>query len=282
MVNPWLGMGMVLAIFSLLLAGLRGYRSWRSPDPESLRKALHVGMGVVTLTFPRLFRRTWPVLLLSLVFAVGLSALRDSRSLQRRLGGIIDGVDRRSLGEIYFPAAVGLLFLWSAGDALSFCVPMLILTFADAAAALVGARYGLRCFPIGGGKKSLEGSLAFFTVAFLCTQTPLLLFTDSGRAESLLIAVTLALQATLLEASAWGGLDNLLVPLGAFALLKSFLELDVTSLILRLGLAVLLVALFLIVHPPLRVLNPEQPDTRGAIPGRVIRGIREGLRHGLL
>ena len=282
MVNHWLGMGMVLAIFGVLIGGLRAYRRSRSADPELVRKLLHLGMGLLTISFPWLFASAWPVLLLAALFALGLTALRISPPLRRLLGGVIDGVNRKSLGEITFPFAVGLLYLFSAGDPLTFCIPMLILSLADAAAALVGGRYGTLRVPGPRGEKSLEGSLAFLAVAFVSTHVPLLLFTDCGRAESLLIAVTLALQATLLEASAWGGLDNLLVPLGAFALLKSFLELDMTSLILRLSLAVLLVALFLIVHPPLRVLNPEEPDTRGAIPGRIIRGIREGLRHGLL
>ncbi len=244
MVNPWLGMGLVLSIFGVLMAGLRAYRRWRSPDPERLRKLLHMGMGAVTLTLPWLFKRPWPVVCLALLFVSGLTALRASRSLQRGLGGIIDGVDRKSLGDIYFPAAVGLLFLWSAGDPLMFCLPVLLLTFADAAAALAGTRYGGLRFPSARGAKSVEGSTAFFAVAFLSTHIPLLLFTDTARAASLLIALTLAIQVTLLEAGAWGGLDNLLIPLAAFILLKSFLPLDLISLVARFSLALLLLTLF--------------------------------------
>jgi phytol kinase len=237
MLNPWAGMGVILTIFGLLLAGLGSYRRWRSPDPEVLRKLLHMGMGVVTLALPWLFRRPWPVLLLALLFAFGLATLRVSRSLQRLAGGVIDGVNRKSLGDIYFPVAVGLLFLLSGGDALTFCVPMLILTFADAAAALIGTRYGVPRGLGAQGVKSIEGSVAFFITAFLCVHISLLLFTDTGRAETLLVATTLALQVMLLEAFAWDGLDNLFIPLGGFFLLKTLLESGVTALLTLLGIA---------------------------------------------
>jgi phytol kinase len=71
----------------------------------------------------------------------------------------------------------------------------------------------------------------------MSVHVPLLLFTQTGRAETLLIAATLGLLATLLEAISWKGLDNLLVPLGAFILLKAFLVMDVPTLAGRLALA---------------------------------------------
>ncbi len=230
MANPWFGMVFVLAVFLLLIMGLRAFRHWRHASAELVRKLLHVGMGLVTLSLPWLFVTAWPVLLLAVAFAVGLPAIRAFRSLQHHLGGIIDGVDRRSLGELYFPLSVALVFLLSGGDAMLFCIPMLILTLADTAAALIGWHYGCHRFGLPKSQKSLEGSIAFFTVALLGTSIPLLLFARTGPAETLLIALTLALSTSVLEAIAWSGLDNLFIPLGGVILLQALLELDLTAL----------------------------------------------------
>lgn len=259
MVNPWLGMCLVVSIFAVLMVGLNAYRRWRSEDPELVRKLLHIGMGLVTLTFPWLFAAIWPVLLLTVVFTFFLIALRLSQPLQRLLGGVIDGVARQSMGEIYFPVAVGLVFLLSAGDPITFCIPMLILALADAGAALIGQRYGTLRYAAGDGEKSVEGSAAFLIIAFLSTQIPLLLFTSTGRAESLVIALTLALLVMLLEAVAWRGLDNLFIPLGAFFLLKSFLRMDLTALVVCLGIAVALVMLSVLFRPRRAIARQVRP-----------------------
>lgn len=276
MSNPWLGMGIVLAVFLLLMMGLRACRHWRHASPELVRKLLHVGMGLVTLSFPWLFVTAWPVLLLAAAFTVGLAAIRVSRPLQHHLGGIIDGVDRRSLGEICFPLSVALVFLLSDGDALLFCIPMLILTLADAAAALIGSHYGIHRFGLT-ERKSLEGSLAFFTVALLGTYITLLLFPRTGPAKTLLIALTLALSTTLVEAIAWNGLDNLFIPLGGFILLQAFLELDVTALAAVHCATLVLAGLFTRFYRRASTLNQENLMPHRALPGTLRIGISKRL-----
>jgi phytol kinase len=269
MMNPRLGIGLVVGLFAVMTLALQVYRWSRPSDPELVRKLLHIGMGLVTLTLPWLFATNWPVLLLTGGFTLLLAALRFSRPLQRLLGGIIDGVSRRSMGEIYFPVAVGLLFLLSGGDPITFCIPVLILTLADASAALIGKRYGTLRYATSDGEKSVEGSIAFMIVALLSTQIPLLLFTDTGRVESVIIALTLSLLVMLLEAIAWRGLDNLFVPLGAFLLLRSFLTMDASALTARLAIAVGLVS-FAVALCPQRI-----PHHQGRWMSR--KGGHEGL-----
>lgn len=229
MLGAWIGVGLVVTAFVALMGGLRTYRRACSAPPETVRKLLHVGMGMATLPFPWLFSAPWPVIVLAGLFVPGLLALRRSPALQRVLGGAIDGVNRPSHGEIYFPLGICAVFLLSTNDPLLFCVPVLILSLADAAAALIGTRYGLLVYGPPDGRKSVEGSAAFLIAAFLSTHLPLLLFSETGRVESLLIALAVALGATLIEALARRGLDNLLVPLGAFALLRTLLALDAWS-----------------------------------------------------
>jgi phytol kinase len=80
---------------------------------------------------------------------------------------------------------------------------------------------------------SLEGSVAFVVVAFFCVHVPLLLWSDVGRTESLLVAVTLALLVMLLEGSAWRGLDNLFIPIGGYFLLRAYVGMDSGALLAR-------------------------------------------------
>jgi phytol kinase len=161
------------------------------------------------------------------------------------LGSSIHSVDRKSLGDIYFALGVGGVFLFSLGDRLLFCVPILILTFADAAASIVGLYYGRLRYAVGTGEKSIEGSLAFFFATFLSVHMVLLLFGELGRAETLLSALALGLFLTLVEAVADKGLDNLLIPLAALLLLKSYMGMDLVTLAVHLCTAVFITSLAL-------------------------------------
>ncbi len=235
-------MAAVLAALGLLLVGLKAAEKWGRFHPEVLRKGVHVGMGLVVLPMPWVFDRAWPMIVLAVVACGVMVAMRSIRWLRRGVGTVMDGVGRESLGEIYFPIAVTLLFVLSQGDWLLYVVPILMLTLADAVAALVGLRYGQLRYQTSDGIKSIEGSLAFFLVAFFSAHLPLLLLTDTGRAEAVLIATILAFLVMMLECVAWRGLDNLFIPLGAHAFLRLYLGEDAGSLLVLLGIAVVLTA----------------------------------------
>jgi phytol kinase len=251
MVNPWLGIGLVLAILVGLMAALRLLQRLVAPHPELVRKLLHMGMGLVTLTFPWLFDAAWPIVVLAVLSIIGLLAVRLVSGLKSSVGGVIGGVGRASLGEIYFPLAVAIMFiLFLYGDEaaperrlLLYCIPVLLLTVADAAAALIGVGYGRWRYPTADGQKSAEGSLAFFICAFFIVHVPLLLCTTTGRAETLLIALLLAWLATMFEAIAWSGLDNLILPLVSYLLLEIYLPMPVAELRNRLIVAALLMVI---------------------------------------
>jgi phytol kinase len=112
-------------------------------------------------------------------------------------------------------------------------------------AALVGVHYGKWRYVTADGRKSTEGSVAFFFCAFLCVHIPLLLATDTGRAETLLIAVLLAWVAMMFEAISWAGLDNLILPLVTHLLLEIYLGLTVAQLGMRLGFTAVLMVFLL-------------------------------------
>src|SRR5262249_54713981 len=143
-----LGIVLVLAALGLLMTALKLYQSCCRPHPEWVRKLLHMGMGLVTLSFPWLFDESWPVWVLLVLAIAALLAVRLVKRLRSSLGSVIGGVQRTSWGEIYFPIGVALVFELSrrATDVspvqqiLLYCVPILCLTLADALAALIGLR----------------------------------------------------------------------------------------------------------------------------------------------
>lgn len=230
--NPWVGVAAALAAFVTLFGALWIFVR-AGGSAELTRKLLHSGSGLLTLTFPFVFEATWPVLLLTGASALLIASAKFLPSLRGRVGRVASGVDRATLGEIYFPMAVALLFWLTRGeDPLLFVIPILVLTFADATCALVGGRYGTLQYT--GASKSLEGSVAFAVVAFFCIHVPLLLWGSTGRVETLLISMTLALLVMLLEGSAWRGLDNLFIPIGGYFILRVYLTLDEPALLARL------------------------------------------------
>src|SRR5215212_10680331 len=240
MVGAWLGIVLVLVV----LLGLQVcVRLWRRAHPDRVelaRKVMHVSLGLLTLTFPWLFDQAWPVVVVCGAIAIWLIAVRRLALVHSHFGGAIE-VARASWGEVYFPIGVALLFVLSEGNPILYCVPLAILTLADTAAALVGSEYGhWRFTTLEGGKKSAEGSIAFFLVAYFAVHVPLLLATQIERVDVLLVAVTLALLVTVFEAIAWRGLDNLFIPLGGFLLLRELPSHATERLLLQLGVVILI------------------------------------------
>ncbi len=241
--NPWLGILLVLAALGMVFLFLHLLGRFVVLHPEVRRKLLHVLMGLVTAGFPWLFHQVWPVLVLAAASFSVLVLVRSDMSLVRPFRGILHGVERPSWGELLFPLSVALVFVLAQGDPLFYSVPILILTLADAVAALIGVYYGQTQFKTLEGSKSVEGSVAFFIVTFFCVHVAMLLFTDIGRPESLLIGVLMGIIVMMFEAVAWRGLDNLFIPVASYALLKSYQDLDAGALAVRL-LAIVLLGLF--------------------------------------
>jgi phytol kinase len=219
MSEPWVGVGLVFATFAALLAVF----SIIGPmlQPEVLRKGLHISMGLTTLSFPWLFETPWPVVLVAGASALAFLTFRTRFVLFRRLARAMRGIDRVSVGEYCFVAATCIVFVLAADDPVLYCIPMLLLTLADSAAALVGTAWGRHRYMTLGDYKTLEGSAAFFIVAFACIAVPLACFTPASNPESIAVAALIAIAVTVLEAAVGGGFDNLLVPLGAFAAIKA-------------------------------------------------------------
>jgi phytol kinase len=94
---------------------------------------------------------------------------------------------------------------------------ILVMTWGDGLAALVGQNFGRHRYKVLGSTKSWEGSLTMLLMSF--TVSLLILGCTAGfTAPILLIAALVALAATILETLSFYGLDNLTVPLGSAVL----------------------------------------------------------------
>ena len=236
--TPVFSILLILVLCAAWMIGLAGLQQRLPLKPEGFRKLLHLGSGLMALGLPWLFQSPCPVLILCALSLLGLLAIKRVPALRRRVGGVMDRVDRRSPGDLYFVAATGLLFLIAAGDPLLFGVPMAVLTFADSAAALVGQHCGRHRFQAGGGTKTLEGSTAFFITAFFSAQVGLQVFADRDPAAILLLALLLALLLTLVEAVAGRGSDNFLIPIAGWLLLRVYAGRPASLLMIHFMIAV--------------------------------------------
>jgi phytol kinase len=219
-----------------MLGTLRKVQCKLNPDPELMRKLFHVGMGIFALSFPFLIPNNFVAVVLCGATMALLTALRRVEKLRDSYGAVLGSVTRDSHGELYFAVGVTAIFCWAKDENLLYVIPILVLTFADAAAALIGERFGRHQFCLIEGRKSIEGSFAFLTVATACIYKPLVVLTSIDPASAIWLAVTLGLILMLVEALSWRGLDNLFIPVTGCLFLKDLLSRTIEELI---GVAVL-------------------------------------------
>ena len=195
---------------------------------EITRKFVHLAAGILVAAMPCFFDTVVPVAVLALSFFGLLLASRAVGLLSS-----VHGVERRSAGAFIYPLSiVGVLFL-SGGGGVLFSIPILVLAFSDAFAAVVGKSYGRFHFRIYDQTRSLEGSAAFFVTTFLVIHIPLVLSGTVSPAESLLIAFLLSFLVTCFEAIAVGGWDNVVIPVATLFALDRLMLLSVSTLLER-------------------------------------------------
>jgi phytol kinase len=220
------------AFVALLAACATLQRSARLPA-ESARKLFHAGVGLIALSLPLLFESPAPVLMLCAGSAAVLALVRWHRTARARFGCVLHGVARRSYGEFAFAAGVAIAFALFHERPLLYAVPLATLTFADAAAALVGSRFGRHRYRAADGRKSVEGSLAFCAVAFACAYVALAVTHATSPLAAPLVALLFALTTTWVEAACWYGSDNLGIPLAGGTALAIFVSWSPEELVSR-------------------------------------------------
>ena len=248
MVIEWKSMLLIVAVLFLALVGIKLLDKKFKLNAELKRKAFHVSMGIVMLALPYICTSVLTVGILAVISILIMIILKNTK-LKKTVGSVLYGVERESFGEIFYIISVFLIFYLSKGNKVLYSIPILILTFADSAAALVGKNYGkANLAKMNEDAKSIEGSFMFFIVAFMGTLVPLLLFTEVGRSEVLIISAIIGFNVALIEMISHTGNDNLLIPLTTYAFLVTHIEVSTNTLIQDVAIIGILFVLITIVN----------------------------------
>ena len=239
-------MGVLVLLCSVILVSK--YFS-KHLTPEGARKIIHVTMGCVALSLPFIINYRLTIVFLGIVAIILLLFLRIHKGLRLGVGTALLGIERKSLGDIYFVISIVIVFLLHKST-FEYIIPIAILTFADSVAALVGINYGRYNMAQHDQEapKSREGSIMFFLVAFICALVPLQLMTEIGRAEVLLISALIGIVATGIEVISRHGNDNLLLPLLTYSILRYNIYQSLETMLINTGIMLVLLLIVLVIY----------------------------------
>ncbi|NEQ97038.1 MAG: phosphatidate cytidylyltransferase [Cyanothece sp. SIO2G6] len=207
-------MGGVVLWLGGVVAATVAAKLWAKDKPEIPRKILHIGSGNVILLAWWMQIPAW----VGIAASIAASAI-TLLSYRFPILPIIDSVGRKSLGTFFYAVSIGILIavFWAVEMPYYTVIGVLVMTWGDGMAALVGQRWGRHSFTVWGMKKSWEGTLAMAIASY--TVSSLTLLAVQGPTPATWgIAAAIALVATLLELVSILGIDNLTVPLGSGAI----------------------------------------------------------------
>lgn len=217
--NDGLALALSLVLVPAVVAVAEGLRRSDRISFGVSRKIIHVGIGTWILPTVLLFHSRWLAAALPALFT-----LVNALSLRFRWTKSMDAEAGSNAGTVWFPFSftVLILGLWGVeGGKAAACAGLLTLAWGDAAAAIVGQRWGRHRYRAGDGWRSLEGSAAMLVFSSLAIAVAGAATASVSGAHPYgpgrVLAVAAA--ATLLEAVGRRGSDNFLVPVGTALLL---------------------------------------------------------------
>ncbi len=184
---------------------------WGKIPVEITRKTVHIGTGLITLSFPIFLETHWSVLILTVSFVVILGLSKRFDLLKS-----INAIHRTSRGSVLYPIIIYVTYLSYVlfDDALFFYLPILILAICDPIAALAGKKWPLGKFSVFKETKTLVGSSGFFISALIITIS-FVIPLRSDWIEITSITLITSLSTTIVEAVSQKGWDNLFIPIAA-------------------------------------------------------------------
>lgn len=211
--NVWVAVAIVAAWLGLVLLSAEWLSRRPEAEPEQVRKVVHIGSGNVILLAWWLNIPAW-IGVTAAILAGGVTLL----SYQMPILASINSVGRRSLGTFFYALSIGLLiaYFWSTQPQYA-AIGVLVMTWGDGLAALIGKQFGRHPYKLWGMEKSWEGSSAMAVTSYIVCSV-ILLIVQGNSWQVWLISLVVAIGATALEAFSKYGIDNLTVPLGSAAL----------------------------------------------------------------
>ncbi len=204
-VGIWLGLvGLVAVVVQ---------RRQHQPS-EITRKIVHIGTGNVILLAWWLQTPAWMGIGAAILFS-GVALLSYRLPI---LPGI-NSVGRTSWGTFFYAVSIGVLtaMFWPWQGYGFAALGILVMTWGDGLAALVGQACGRHGYRVWGSTKSWEGS-ATMAIATWLIATAILAAVYGGSWGAIAVGLGVAIAATGLEAFSRWGIDNLTVPLGSATL----------------------------------------------------------------
>ena len=126
----------------------------------------------------------------------------------------IDNVGRKSFGTFFYAVSIAVLvgWFWGVNRPEFGVLGILVMTWGDGLAGLVGKRFGRHRYAFFGMEKSWEGSL---TMAIVSTVVTAIILSNvvSSTPQLITIAFTVGILSALLESFSILGIDNLTVPI---------------------------------------------------------------------
>ncbi len=210
----WLHVSIVgLGLGAIVLAAETLHRR-TSTSSELARKVVHIGSGNVILVAWWLQIPAWVGISASIIASI-IALLSYYIPF---LPGI-NSVGRKSLGTFFYAISIGVLiaWFWPIQQFHYAAIGILVMTWGDGLAGLIGQQFGQHPYEVWGMKKSWEGSLTMALTSYAVTGL-ILVIVQGNVWQTWLLPVAIAIIATTLESFSKLGLDNLTVPLGSAAL----------------------------------------------------------------
>ena len=215
-INEWYTFSLLLLFIFILIGVSEVARAMLQWSPESSRKLVHLIVGTLVSACPFIFKSNIPPVILASIFIF-------VNSLALKADGFkgMNSIDRFSYGTVYFPIAFLILALFWWEKPITLVLSILIMTFSDTIAAVIGERTRQpRHFRIWDDIKSVEGSLGMFLSSFMIIYIGTDLFAWLfGAAFFLPLPILIgasgfvAMIVTLSEAVSSRGSDNFSVPI---------------------------------------------------------------------
>lgn len=227
--NDLIGFGLFIGYFIVAGLPLILLKAYHKTPFEVTRKLYHFVIVLSIFPLLNLFSAWYVAVLAALAFLLmvyPVLALVEHSALYKRIAVEREGGEfKRSLVIVQLSLALLITICWGLlGIDWQYVAVVAVMAwgFGDAAAALVGKKFGRRKIqhPRIAGTKTVEGTLAMVVVAGLSIFLTLLIYAGRPWYVSIVVAALVAPVCSIVELLSPNGMDTLTVPLSAaFAIL---------------------------------------------------------------
>ena len=210
----WLQLAIIALGLGVIVLSAETLHRRTTTSSELARKVVHIGSGNVILV------AWW--LQIPTVVGIGAAIIASAIALLSYYIPFLPGINsvgRKSLGTFFYAVSIGVLiaWFWPIQQFHYAAIGILVMTWGDGLAGLIGQKFGQHSYQIWGIKKSWEGSLTMALTSYTVSSL-ILLYVQGNIWQTWLVPLAIALFATALEAFSKLGIDNLTVPVGSAAL----------------------------------------------------------------